>query len=47
MFSKNDGCIIGILFGYQTVSDRKFVEEINYVLPVEHLWKRVIISYKN
>ena len=41
VFSKNDGSIIGILCGSQTVGDEDLIEEINYVLPVKHLFEKV------
>ena len=42
VFSKKDGAIIGILCGSQTSGDEHFLEEINYVLPVKYIWKRVV-----
>ena len=41
VFSKKDGCIIGILCGSQTVGDEGLIEEINYVLPVKYLFEKV------
>lgn len=41
VFSKKDGSIIGILCGSQTVGDEDLIEEINYVLPVKHLFEKV------
>lgn len=41
VFSKKDGCIIGILCGSQTVGDAGLIEEINYVLPVKYLFEKV------
>lgn len=44
VFSKKDGSIIGILCGSQTMGDQGLIEEINYVLPVKHLWKNLLIG---
>ena len=41
VFSKKDGCIIGILCGSQAVGDEGLIEEINYVLPVKYLFGKV------
>ena len=41
VFSKKDGCIVGILCGSQTVGDEGLIEEINYVLPVKYLFGKV------
>ena len=42
VFSKEDGSIIGILCGSQTVGGDGLVEEINYVLPVKYIWLRAV-----
>ena len=44
VFSKTDGCIIGILCGSQSLGYDGLMEEINFVLPISYIWENVITS---
>ena len=42
VFSKKDGCIIGILCGSQTCGNERLIEEINFIRPVKYVWENII-----
>lgn len=44
VFSKRDGCIIGIFCGSLRMGNDEIVEELNYVLPIKYLWENVVVS---